>query len=212
MRPRTQFLSFRPPVSLADLGGRVPPSGYLLVTEPDSDEVAGAIPLRSLAAIPSEHLGQHANKVIYVPWCSTVADALQEMRERNLQVAAVINEFGETIGILTFDDILDTIFSHSPSRSQRLLKREPIRQVAPGVWHVIGITSLRRLVRFFRVERPSSKSVTVAGVIQETLERLPSPGDRCTWGPFQFRVIDVQPSGQLLAEVTLGDVPREQAE
>ena len=42
MRPRTQFLAFRPPVSLADLEGQMPRSGYLLVTEPESDEVASA--------------------------------------------------------------------------------------------------------------------------------------------------------------------------
>ena len=38
-------------------------------------------------------------------------------------MAAVVNELGETIGILTFDDILDTIFSGTPSRSERLLRR-----------------------------------------------------------------------------------------
>jgi CBS domain containing-hemolysin-like protein len=202
MRPRTQFLSFRPPVLLSDLGGRVPPSGYLLVTESDSDEVAGAIPLRSLAGMPAEPLEDHSDEVVYVPWCTTVAEALQTMRDRGLQVAAVINEFGETIGILTLDDLLDTIFSRTPSRSERLLKRVPIRQVEPGVWHVIGMTSLWRLVRYFRVERPPSKSVTVAGVIQETLGRLPAPGDECRWGPFQFKVIDVQASGQILVKLT----------
>ena len=33
MRPRTQFVTFRPPVSLADLQGKMTPSGYLLITE-----------------------------------------------------------------------------------------------------------------------------------------------------------------------------------
>jgi CBS domain containing-hemolysin-like protein len=56
MRPRTRFLSFRPPVSLSDLEGKVPPSGYLLVTEPDSEEVVAAITLGSLSNVPTEHL------------------------------------------------------------------------------------------------------------------------------------------------------------
>ena len=34
MRPRTQFVSFRPPVKLADLEGKMTPSGYLLIPEP----------------------------------------------------------------------------------------------------------------------------------------------------------------------------------
>lgn len=209
MRPRIQFLSFRPPVSLGDLKGRMPRSGYLLVTEPDSDEVAAAIPLRSLSNIPGEHLEYHAEAVVYVPWCTTVAEALEVMQREDRQVAAVVNEFGETVGILTFDDVLDTIFSRSPSRSQRLLERVPIRQVAPGTWQVTGMTSLWRLVRHFNVQRPASKSVTVAGVVQEMLERLPQAGDQCRWGPFRLEVLEVPERGQLLVELTLAEEQEE---
>jgi len=209
MRPRMQFLSFRPPVSLADLKGRMPRGGYLLVTEPDSDEVAAAIALRSLWQIPGERLEDHAEAVVYVPWCTTVAEVLEVMQRQDRQVAAVVNEFGETIGILTFDDVLDTIFSRSPSRSQRLLERMPIRRVSAGAWHVTGMTSLWRLVRHFNVERPPSKSVTVAGVVQEVLERLPQPGDECRWGPFQLKVLDVPERGQLLVELTRSDQQEE---
>jgi len=211
MRPRTQFLSFRPPVALADLGGRLPPSGYLLVTEPESDEVAGAVALRHLTQIPTEHLEACAEPVVYVPWCTTMAEALETMQRGHRQVAAVVNEFGETIGILTFDDVLDTIFSPTASRSQRLLRRVPIRQVAPDVWHVTGMTSLWRLVRHFQIERPESKSLTVAGVVQEALGRLPVVGDECRWGPFHLQVIDVTQRGQLLVELTQPDAGREDA-
>ncbi len=205
MRPRMQFLSFRPPVSLADLEGRVPPSGYLLVTEPNSDEVAAAIALRRLSSIPTEHLEHHAEAVVYIPWCTTVAAALEAMQRQDRQVAAVVNELGETIGILTFDDILDTIFSRAGSRSERLLERKPIRQVGHDTWQVTGMTSLRRLSRHFQVDRPASKSVTVAGIVQEVLERLPQVGDQCRWGPFHFKVLDVPERGQLLVELTLTD-------
>ncbi|NUQ63308.1 MAG: DUF21 domain-containing protein [Pirellulales bacterium] len=206
MRPRTRFLSFRPPVAMADLEGQMPPSGYLLVTEPDSDEVAGAVSLRDLAHVPDHHLERLARPVAYVPWCTTAAQALEVMRLGGQRVAAIINELGETIGVLTYEDILDTIFIHSASRSQRLLKREPIRRVGPEAWHVTGMTSLRRLVRYFGVERPPSKSVTVSGVIQEVLERMPAAGDECRWGPFRFRVLDVPERGQLLVELSRPDL------
>jgi putative hemolysin len=211
MRPRTALLAFHPPVALADLGGRLPPSGYLLVTEPDSDEVAAAIALKRLWNVPTEHIEEFAEPVVYLPWCTTVAEALETMQRSSRRVAAVINEFGETIGILTADDILDEIFSPASSRSQRLLQRVPIRQVDHNLWHVTGMTSLWRLVRHFDVDRPASKSVTVAGVIQEVLERLPNPGDQCRWGPFHFKVIDVPQRGQLIVELTRTDAGREEA-
>ncbi len=203
MRPRTQFMSFRPPVSFSDLGGNMPPSGYLLVTEPDSDEVASAIDLRSLSSIPAEHLEYHAEPVVYIPWSVNVAEAFETMRDRDRQVAVVVNEHGETIGVLTFEDILDTIFSHAPSRSKRLLKRMPIRQHAPGVWLLTGMTSLRRLVKHFGVQPPPGKSVTVAGVVQEILERFPEAGDTCRWGPFRFEVVEVPKRGQIVVRLTI---------
>jgi CBS domain containing-hemolysin-like protein len=213
MRPRTRFLSFRPPVALADLEGRMPPSGYLLVTEPNSDEVVSAIDLESLSNIPRQHLEHLAEPVVYVPWSTSVASALETMRARNRRVAVVVNELGETIGVFTFHDVLDTIFTHAPSRTQRLLKTMPIMQVGPEVWHVNGMTGLKRLSRYFGVERPKSWSVTVSGVVQEVLERLPEKGDRCTWGPFHFEVLDVPERGQLLVRLTLhsdsGELPAE---
>lgn len=203
MRPRTQFLAFRPPVALADLQGRMPPSGYLLVTESNSDEVVSAIDLESLSNIPEQHLEHHAEPVVYVPWSTSVASALETMRARNRRVAVVVNELGETIGLFTFHDVLDIIFTHTPSRTERLLKTMPIRQVGPGVWHVNGMTSLKRLTKYFGVKRPESKSVTVSGMVQEILERLPAKGDRGTWGSFHFEVLDMPERGQLLVRLTL---------
>ena len=210
MRPRRQMLSFHPPVALADLRGRMPQSGYLLVTEPDTEEIAAALCLDDLWEVPETNLERRAEPVIYVPWCAAVADVLEAILANRRRPAAVVNELGETIGFLTFDDILDTIFSGAPSRSERLLRRAPIRQIAPGVWHVTGLTSLRRLARHFHVERLPSKSVTVAGIVQEQLERLPQPGDQCRWGPFQLQVLDVPLRGQILVELTKAEIPETQ--
>jgi len=202
MRPRTQFQSFRPPVMLADLNGTMTPSGYLLITEPDSEEVDAAIHLKELADVPREHLEHYAEPVVQLPWCATVADALQELTRRNRQVAAIVNEFGETIGILTLEDILDTVFTYHPSRSRLLLGKKPIHDISKDMWLVAGVTSLRRLSRYLNIELPPSKSVTVAGVIQHSLGRIAAAGDECHWGPFHMRVLEVPERGHMLVELT----------
>ena len=201
MRPRTRFLAFHPPVSLKDLVGRRPPSGYVLVTEPDTDEIAGAIPLKQLYSIPAEQLEKHAERVIYVPWCATVGDTFDQMRTHDRNVAAVVNEHGETIGILTRDDILDTIFSVEVSRSERLLKQSPIQLEGVDVWRVTGMTTIRRLGREVDADLPETKSVTVAGVVQESLGRMPRAGDVCAWGPFEFDVIEMHDQGHLVLKM-----------
>jgi CBS domain containing-hemolysin-like protein len=210
MRPRSQFRAFTPPVSLADLGGEMTPSGYLFVTEPDSEEIAAALHLVSLSDVPDRHLDRLAEPVVVVPWCAPVADVLERMLAEDRDVAAVVNEIGETIGILTYDDLLDTIFTYSPSRSKRLLDRNPIHDIAPGMWLVAGMASLRRLSRYLNLELPASKSATVGGVVQESLGRLAEPGDEGQWGPFHFKVLEAPQRGLMLIQLTLGEVQQEQ--
>ena len=209
MRPRTRFVSFRPPVKLSDLNGEIPASGYVLVTEPDSQEISKAIRLDNQYQLDEDHLERFAEPVLYLPWCATVADALEKMSHRDREVTVVVNEFGDTIGILTIEDILETVFVYSPSRSERLLDLQPLEQLTNGTWRVAGIMSLRQLARRLEVEIPRTISVTVGGVIQESMQRLAEVGDECSWGPFQFQVVEVAQRGTMLVEVRIVDAKEE---
>jgi len=115
----------------------------------------------------------------------------------------VINEFGATIGVLTLEDVQETIFSPGSSRSERLLQRLPIRPLGPNLWQVTGMTSLRRLARHFGVRCPRSKCVTVRGVLHSQLQRLPQVGDHCVWGPFHLKVVDEPVRSHLIIELRL---------
>ena len=69
--------------------------------------------------------------------------------------------------------------------------------------------SLSYLVREFderiagRAKVPETHSVTVGGVIQEEMQRLAEPDDLCDFGPFHFRVIEIEHRGNMLVELTL---------
>jgi CBS domain containing-hemolysin-like protein len=203
MRPRNQFQTFYPPVSRADLGGSVPPGGYMLVGDPVNQEVIAAFHLETASTLPETGIEKLAKEVVYVPWCSSVADVLQRMRSGRYEVAAVINEYGETIGVVTYEDILDTVFDYLPSRSKILMDRKPIHNLGPQKWLVAGVTGLRRLARYLGRELPASKNVTVAGVMQEQLGRLVQEGDVCNWGPFHLIVLEVPHRGHMLIEMHL---------
>jgi len=201
MRPRGSFRLFRPPVSRQDLGLEVTPSGYLFVTEPAGEEIAGALSLTTLAEVPKEHLEHHAESPVFVPWCATAAQLLQEMRERVTSVAVVVSEYGGTIGVVTYQDLVDMILGSQASRTQRMLKRRPIRSVGPGRYLVEGITTLRRLAEHFGVEYRPGRSITLAGYIQEQLQRVPVPGDVARWEGHEVTVVQVGRRGRLLLEL-----------
>jgi CBS domain containing-hemolysin-like protein len=205
MRPRNQFQTFYPPISRADLNGVIPSGGYVLIGDSASREITAAIHLENVAVLPTDGIEELSREVTYVPWCSSVADVLQRMRAGRFEVAAVVNEFGDTIGVVTHEDILDTVFDNQPSRSKILLDRKPIHDLGPGKWLVAGVTGLRRLSRYLTRELPSSKNNSVAGVMQEKLGRLVQQGDICRWGPFKLVVLEVPHRGHMLIEMELID-------
>ncbi len=223
MCPRTHLHFFPPPTTfeqvMEEYQDDLPKVGYILISEKESEELACAVSLRRIglntSALSYENKSEWPNyvwdetsdPVVYIPWTLSVADAFDVLRTQEKEVAAVLNEYGTTIGILTLDDIFDLVFGRHPSRSRRLLNRAPITKVGPEVWHVTGLTNLKRLQHTFDIEFPSQANVTIAGFLQERLERLPKPGDEITFGPLHFRVISTSENEVMVIEVKRNPMP-----
>lgn len=198
MRPRGTYLALAPPVHLPHLKGEVPPGDFVAIGPAGTDDVDAVIPLADFPALPAEHLESRAESVLHVPWCANVAQTMQALRDRFCPAASVLNEYGETIGLVLFDDLIDTLFAPEASRGRRLLRREPILQIDAGAWHVDGITTLRYLCRRLQLpyEQDAETLLTVAGLLHAELEHLPEVGDEITWRGHRIRVIEVTEQGR----------------
>ncbi|MCA9258727.1 MAG: DUF21 domain-containing protein, partial [Planctomycetales bacterium] len=201
MRPRNQVDVLPPSTTLASIAADPPIDGYAFMSEEHTDEIAGAFALHEAYDFPGERLAQLAFPVHYVPWCASAGDVAPMLLWQNMIAAVVVNEYGETMGVVTRDDLLDSLFSRQSSRTSRVLHRAPLTQADDGSWRASGMTSLRRLARQFRLEHVPERSFTVAGMMQETLERLPAVGDECRWQGLQFRVVDEPERGDLVVEI-----------
>jgi len=206
MRPRTRLRIFKPPVTLATLQGNVPPGGYLLITESDTDEIASAIPLDRFTGTTHDAetviWDAQSSPVAYVPWRMKTSHVLETLQKEKTEVAAVVNEYGETIGILTFDDLVYSIFALVPSRSRLLFNQAPVRRNGEGRWLVSTMTTLRRVARYFQIELPEHEPSTVGGILEEMLERFPQEKDECDWGPFHWHVLARNTTGIFDVEIT----------
>jgi len=209
MRPRGSYVAVDPPFQLAVVGHEAPPGDCVLLEEEGSEEINEALMLLQFAHLPEETLKQKTEPVLFVPWTASLAYTLQQMMGSFSHVASIVNEYGENIGIVTYDDIMDTVLSAEPSRARRVLNREPVLEVAPGKYHVEGMTTLRYLARKlnFEYEPDSDGLLTVAGMLHEELEHLPQNGDECEWRGFRFRVIDASRRGYLRMMVSAAEQP-----
>ena len=204
MRPRGTYRTVRAPVHLSDLANSPIPADYLVLHGAEGDDVVGAVPLASFTVLARKNLELAAEDVIHVPWCAPVAQVLQRLEDASLSLASVVNEYGETVGVVTFEDIVDTMLSAAPSRARRVLQRDPVISAGPDTWHIDGITSLRYLSRRLRIEfEPEvDGQVTVAGVFHEQLQRMPELGDVVEWHGFQFEIFEMETRQQFRVLVT----------
>lgn len=204
MRPRGTYTTHGSPVTLSDLKGKALATDYLLlqdddVRDADTDAISGVVPLTSVWKATDEDLSLQSEPVVHVPWCATVANLLQTLRSRLCDVAVIVNEFGETVGIVTYEDLIDTILVPQPSRAKRVLRREVVLEVAEGRYHVDGLTTLRYLSQRlgFEFEPTEDGLHTVAGMFHEEFERLPQVGDECKWNGYSLRVIEATERGRM---------------
>ncbi len=209
MRPRNQYRTFVPPIDIEQLEGRLTPSGYMLVADADGREVRYAIDLSNLQAAQADDLTQLKQPLVVVPWCASVADALAQLKEKGSRIALIVNEFGETIGILTWEEIFEAILQVDHMSSQRALAKAEIRPESEGVWLATGMTKLRRLERVIG-RRLSGQNLTIGGVIQEQLHRLAEEGDTCDHDGLRLEVIKAGMRGQIL--VRIYEVPSSEVE
>lgn len=224
MRPRGSYLTLHSPVRRSDLGGRVPAGGFVAVVDPagpadgaaaeanpsaanasrvlmldSADAVLGVGPRGpgsgGDAAAPDPQLDLRAEPLPFLPWCASAAAAWALLADTGRPAVGVVNEYGETVGVITFDDVVDATLRPDASRARRLLRSEPVRPrpTAPGepdCWEVAGLTTLRYLQKRLALpdDLTETDPVTVTGLLSEELEHLPAVGDACDWRGLRLTV------------------------
>ncbi len=168
----------------------------LVVYEGSLDKVAGILHVRKfLNASRREELDKDGLREIlrepyFVPEGTGLLDQLQNFQERLRHIALVVDEYGEVLGLVTLQDILEEIVGEFTSQSPvagRLYSRE-----ADGTVIADGACPLRVLNRKAGFDFPLDGPKTVNGIILENLEDIPEPGTGVVISGYPIEVVQVQ--------------------
>ncbi|WP_420643411.1 hemolysin family protein [Candidatus Leptofilum sp.] len=130
---------------------------------------------------------------LFVPEGLPVLELLERFKEEKAQIAFVLDEHGGVEGLLTFNDLLETIVGDVPEfhdpEDPTATKRED------GSWLVDGKMLIDDFKMLFNIdELPEEEQnfyQTLGGFVMLYLGRIPRAGDTFEWEGFGFEVMDM---------------------
>jgi len=111
MTPRTDISAISDQLSLDEIAHIFIDSGHskLPVYKENIDNIIGMIYLYDLYSKP-KNLSEIIKETLTVPFSKPVNDLMEELKEKNLSIAIVIDEHGGTAGLVTIEDIFEELF------------------------------------------------------------------------------------------------------
>ena len=152
----------------------------IMIYEQSVDNILGFVHLRRLLPLLAEdkldreHLKAAIRPAYFIPKGTSLLQQLLNFREQARRSAIVVDEYGDILGMLALEDILEEIvgeFSTVPIRHEH-----NIQMMADGSAWLDGASSIRDINQSLNLNLPIDGPKTINGLIMEHLESLPVPG------------------------------------
>ena len=126
----------------------------------------------------------------FIPSDTALLSQLQSFQERQIRLGLVVDEYGELLGLVTLENILEEIVgdftTQSPARTGKFVRQKD------GSLLVEGTTSLRELNRKLNMSLPLSGAKTLNGLILECLQDIPEAGTSLKIADHPMEIIQTQ--------------------
>jgi CBS domain containing-hemolysin-like protein len=151
----------------------------LPVYEETTDNVIGTINMKDLLLFDNkEHFSVRdiLREAYFTYEYKNISELLVEMRDASFNIAIVLDEYGETAGLITLEDILEEIVGEIHDEYDDN-EEDFIRQLNPNEYMIEGSLSLDDVNDRLNLELESEDYDSLGGFIIQHLDRLPEEGD-----------------------------------
>jgi CBS domain containing-hemolysin-like protein len=153
------------------------------------DEIIGYLPSRAFLLNRAARIADLVRPVLIVPEKAPVDRIFHDFRKERRRMAIVVNEFGETVGLITQEDLIEEIVGELFDEYE--LGEEEIVENEDGSHDVLGRASLQDLGATVETELPQEQAVTVNGFLCSLYGGFPKPGTVLRWEDLRFEILEV---------------------
>lgn len=197
MTPRTQIIAVARDQRVEDLmklfqqhqHSRFP------VYENDLDHIVGVVVIKKVMSLLINDPGLIAQPVgslpvinppLIVPESRHIDDLFEEMREEDIGLAVILDEYGGTAGIVTREQLVEEIVGAMFDEWER---HPMLRRLGPDVVEVDAWLRVDEINEMLEIDLPEDDAYdTLAGLILYKLRHIPEPGETITVGEYLLTV------------------------
>ncbi len=183
MTPRVKMQTIKADAPVSEVIDAVRLRGHsrFPVVGGETDDVVGIVHVKHAVAVPSEqrnhrNVGEIMVKPVLVPGAAQLDPLLTTLREKGLQMAVVVDEYGSTDGLVTLEDLIEELVGDIADEFDR--PGSHARRRRDGSWSISGLLRPDEAATLTGIVIPEDKDYdTLGGLVLDHLGRLPVPGD-----------------------------------
>lgn len=149
----------------------------LPVYEEDIDHIIGILHIKDMLPYVGREVPQEVTlrnlirETYFIPETKHCGELFSEMTAKRMQMAVVVDEYGGVAGIVTVEDLLESIVGNMQDEFDD--EEEEITQLDENVFEVDGSISMEELGDLLDMEFPDGDYETVGGFLLQQLGRIP---------------------------------------
>jgi putative hemolysin len=158
------------------------------VYEQSLDYIVGFVGAKEFFLNPDRKISELVNPVGIFPEGAKIHHIFRYMQKNQLNMAAIVDEYGVTAGIVTMEDLLEQIVGEIYDEYEKA--EELIRGEAEDTWLVLGRAPIEQVNKVCGLSLPEGESVTLNGYLSNEFGRIPVPDETIERGGASFGIVE----------------------
>ncbi len=170
------------------------------------ENIIGLLNIRSLNIDMKNHLNNKKiilEKIVkpwFIPSSTNLLDQLVEFKKKKEHLAFVVDEYGELLGIISLEDIIEEIVGEIVDEIDAPEKKFILNN--KGVIVAEGNQNIKDLYKKFDLDVPEIESSTIAGHVMDLAKKIPMYGEIVKDNKFNYKIISHSRKQILRLEIT----------
>lgn len=179
----------------------------------DIDDVRGIIYVKDLLRYVGHELPKNGLESImrtahFVPESKRCGDLFAEMTEKHIQMCIVSDEYGGTAGLVTIEDLLESIVGNIQDEYDKGEEQE-IKQINDTTYTVDGTTDIDEVDELLDIKLPEGEYDTVGGMIMSMIGRIPQKNEHVSVVVENYKFIVEKVNERRIEKIRIKKLPNE---